>query len=252
MKSIKVRERSTEADAIGDKEGNISAADEERWNLEEEVAKAIEMGASLGLDFNGNEEEIIEIISLREEEDNARMKRRRIGALALFGYNGWLENKEMMSEAIKGWTECTVRGTKGFVLSLKVKASKIYMKKWLALNKREDSPLINIEEKLAEVERKANVEGWTEGLRNERLHFLLDYWKNLRKEEQMWKQKSIVRWLTEADTNSKFFHYMANGRRRKKFIEDICLDEVRCSDPRRVREGVACFFCESLQESGMA
>ncbi|KAK1553731.1 hypothetical protein Q3G72_002783 [Acer saccharum] len=42
------------------------------WNTEEEVAKVIEVGADLGFDYNGNEDEIVEYLSLREKEDDDR------------------------------------------------------------------------------------------------------------------------------------------------------------------------------------
>ncbi|KAI9186510.1 hypothetical protein LWI28_017996 [Acer negundo] len=40
-----------------------------RWNLEEEVAKIIETGKSLGFDFNNGEDEVAVFMAMREEED---------------------------------------------------------------------------------------------------------------------------------------------------------------------------------------
>ena len=40
----------------------------------------------------------------------------------------------------------------------------------------------------------------------------------LLKEEVHWRQKSRVKWIREGDCNSKFFHRVANGRRRQKLI----------------------------------
>ncbi|KAK3189441.1 hypothetical protein Dsin_029002 [Dipteronia sinensis] len=130
-------------------------------------------------------------------------------------YNGWLEEKELINAAVKEWVECKSGGSKGVVLASKIKACKLGIKRWLSLNKKTVSSLKRVEEKLAEVERKATIERWTEGLRKERIHLLSEYWKGLRKEEQMWRQKARVKWLNEGDTKSKFFHYMANGRKRK-------------------------------------
>ncbi|KAK2665490.1 hypothetical protein Ddye_004064 [Dipteronia dyeriana] len=43
-------------------------------------------------------------------------------------FNSWLEEKEMMKDSIKGWKECVVSCSKGFVFFSKVKASKTRLK----------------------------------------------------------------------------------------------------------------------------
>ncbi|KAK4840691.1 hypothetical protein QYF36_015822 [Acer negundo] len=42
------------------------------WNTEEEVAKVVQTGAALGLDYNGLENEIVEYLSLKETEEEGR------------------------------------------------------------------------------------------------------------------------------------------------------------------------------------
>lgn len=43
--------------------------------------------------------------------------------------------------------------------------------------------------------------------------------ENLKREENKWRQKSIVRWLVASDLNIKFFHLTTIVRRRKSFID---------------------------------
>ena len=42
------------------------------WNTVEEVSKVLEMGAALGFDYNGQEDEVAEYVTLREQEDVER------------------------------------------------------------------------------------------------------------------------------------------------------------------------------------
>lgn len=45
------------------------------------------------------------------------------------------------------------------------------------------------------------------------------------KEEISWCQKAKVKWFKEGDNNTKFFHRMANGSRKKKFISKLELED---------------------------
>ncbi|KAK2651627.1 hypothetical protein Ddye_011483 [Dipteronia dyeriana] len=103
----------------------------------------------------------------------------------------------MMTDAMLGWNEKVVVGSKGFQLFSKVNAAKLKMKQWIANGKRMVNNSKILEMKLEEVDNRAKREGWTQVLRNERTHVLSDLWKACRIEEQDWKQKSRVKWLLE-------------------------------------------------------
>ena len=47
----------------------------------------------------------------------------------------------------------------------------------------------------------------------------------LLKEEVHWRQSSRIKWIKEGDSNSKFFHRVANGRRKKKFIKSLVTED---------------------------
>ena len=73
--------------------------------------------------------------------------------------NWWLEDKEMMGAARRGWTDCKIAGSKGFILFSKAKASKVSLKIWLNFNKSNKLNSKILEERLGEVDAKAVVEG---------------------------------------------------------------------------------------------
>ena len=69
-----------------------------------------------------------------------------------------------------------------------------------------------------------------------------ELWRGIRKEEQMWSQKSRVKWLKERDKNTKFFHCWVNGRRRMNFIREIDIDGRKVTKPIEVKEGIKDYF----------
>ncbi|KAK0601649.1 hypothetical protein LWI29_026088 [Acer saccharum] len=106
---------------------------------------------------------------------------------------------------------------------------------------RKDGRGVGLKEQ-AEVDRKAILVGWSEELRQERLIILGEMWKGVRRDEQKWSQKSKVQWLKEGDKNTKFFHCLANGRKRMNFIGEIVIEGRKVSKPSEVKEGIAKYF----------
>ena len=157
-------------------------------------------------------------------------------------YNSWLEDGDLMNQAKEGWQGCKTRGSIGFVLASKMRASKRAIKIFLPNRIRESFSLKEFEGRLLEVDKKAVFEGWTDVFRQERLCIMGEMWKGVRRDEQMWCQKSRVQWLKEGDKNTKFFHCLANGRRRTNFIGEITLDGRKVTRPYEVKEEIAEFF----------
>lgn len=61
-------------------------------------------------------------------------------------------------------------------------------------------------------------------------------------EEVLWRQKSRVLWLKEGDKNYKFFHQMANVKKRSNFIGRIRRGQGFNENPMELKEEIAKFF----------
>ncbi|KAK3199679.1 hypothetical protein Dsin_023094 [Dipteronia sinensis] len=156
--------------------------------------------------------------------------------------NWWLEEKDMTDDAIKGWTNCVMSGTKGCVLFSKAKAVKMRSNNWVLASKGSMIQPSAVEKKLEVIDRMAAVEGWTVLLKGERSKLLEELWKSYRREEQTWRQKSLINWLVEGDKNTKKFHSVANGRKRRNFISDISFQGIKILDPTILRSNIFSFF----------
>ncbi|KAK2640722.1 hypothetical protein Ddye_022485 [Dipteronia dyeriana] len=112
--------------------------------------------------------------------------------------NWWLEEKDMMKEATKGWTECKVSGSKGVVLFSKAKATKIALKRWLKSNKLKVENPKELENKLVLIDTKAQKEGWTDQLRYQRLNLVKELWKAF---EARFSEDEVLLALLSCDGN---------------------------------------------------
>ena len=60
-------------------------------------------------------------------------------------------------------------------------------------------------------------------------------------EEIHWRQKLRALWLKEGDSNTRFFHKVANSHRRYNRVE-TCIDGVMSHDPNEVKEHIVQFY----------
>jgi hypothetical protein len=61
-------------------------------------------------------------------------------------------------------------------------------------------------------------------------------------EEIHWRQKSRALWLKEGDSNTWFFHKVANFHRRNNCVETLCIEGVMSHDPNEVKEHIVQFY----------
>ena len=95
-------------------------------------------------------------------------------------------------------------------------------------------------EKIDLLEQEGSITQDLFALRNLRKKELGDV---LLKEEVHWRQSSRIKWIKEWDSNSKFFHRVANGRRKKKFIKSwVTKDGENLSGSDDISEEILKYF----------
>ena len=98
------------------------------------------------------------------------------------------------------------------------------------LDVREETQPLTAEEKLEQTNLRTDIEKLT----------LL--------EEFSWRQKSRMLHLREGDTNTKFFHRMANSHRRNNGIENLMVDGILSSDQGMIADCITQFFMKLYSE----
>ncbi|WMV24639.1 hypothetical protein MTR67_018024 [Solanum verrucosum] len=74
--------------------------------------------------------------------------------------------------------------------------------------------------------------------------------KFLRLEEEFWRQKAGMKWFTEGDMNTKFFHSYVKGRRKRLHIAEIVTEHgITLTSNDQIGQAALEFFGEQFQEN---
>jgi hypothetical protein len=163
--------------------------------------------------------------------------------------NMWLQ-AEGFEELVKGWWRSYVyEGSPSYVFARKLKALKHDLKQWneevfgnVGANKKKlendlcELDLIAEERPLSDEE----ILKRDESSRNLEQHVFL--------EEVSWRQKSRALWLKEGDSNTKFFHRLANSHRRHNMIEALVVDGQLTEDRTVIKDHIVEFYAKLYSE----
>lgn len=126
----------------------------------------------------------------------------------------------------KRWNDCDVVGWEGYCFMQKLTYVKGKLRDWnrstfgnLKVNKAKLSKEVTCIDKMVEDGSRKKEE-----FSFKRSVVLGDLERNIKAEEIFWHQKAKYKWLKEGDGNSKFFHQLANGRKRKNLISSLVVD----------------------------
>ena len=163
--------------------------------------------------------------------------------------NMWLRVEDFLDKFKEWWQSDNFRGKPSFVLAKKLQALKYDLKMW---NKetlgnvlvRKDAALekLNYWDSLERLGSLSEEDRSSQRIaRDEFSHCAI-------LEEISWRQKSRALWLNEGDSNTKFFHRMANARRRGNFISSLTIRGVRLNKEEELKEGIGSYFKSLFEE----
>jgi hypothetical protein len=66
------------------------------------------------------------------------------------------------------------------------------------------------------------------------------------REEEYWRQRGHLKWTLQGDANTKYFHAVANGRRRKCTISTLSMDASFVSDKLEIQKLIYDFYRELM------
>ncbi|KAK2652578.1 hypothetical protein Ddye_012434 [Dipteronia dyeriana] len=161
--------------------------------------------------------------------------------------NGWLEDKALKEGVQKRWINCKNEKSTGLNLKQKIRTVRHHMKDVYKKNQSERNVIKEFEGELAKLEECATVNGWSIGLREKCSSILIRFWRQMRLDEQKWRQVSRVKWLKDGDRYSKYFHLLSNVRRKANFLGDNVISGKYCKGSTQVREGLLSFFKDQFK-----
>ncbi|KAJ9564765.1 hypothetical protein OSB04_000731 [Centaurea solstitialis] len=158
-------------------------------------------------------------------------------------FDAWLKEESLEPVVREAWSHESHSSEPDRVLRDKLKFVKQKIKEW---SKEKfgslDKKLEDARNECNRLENKAEEVGWTETERGKWLEsrkLCLDLEE---KKGGMLRQKAKLRWLTEGDENSKYFHATLKHRERKNTIRGLEINGEWVEDPKRVSAHIADFF----------
>ena len=142
----------------------------------------------------------------------------------------WLKAEGFLDKV--KWENYHFQGTPSYILAKKLTALKSDLKKWnetyfgnITVKKQQ------LWSKLNALDVKEDIQPLSEEEKLDQASFRADLEKAALLEEISWRQKSKVLFLKEGDSNTRFFHRMANSNRRNNCIENLMIDGAVTTNP---------------------
>ena len=151
----------------------------------------------------------------------------------------WLKPEGFLDKVKSWWENYHFQGTLSYILAKKLTTLKTDLKKW---NETDFGNIIVKKQQLWALDVKEDIQPLSEEEKLDQATFHVDLEKAALLEEISWRQKSKVLFLKEGDSNTRFFHRMANSNRRNNCIENLMIDGAMPTNQDRIVDHVEQFF----------
>jgi len=131
----------------------------------------------------------------------------------------WLSNPDFITAAEKIWLKPCRATSALHKIQQKLKLQKQYFKGW-GFNLQGDlrKQRKNVSEEIRELEAIEELDGLTNQHMLRKSWLIQENLKLLDQEEAYWHNRCHEEWLLKGDNNTKYFHKIVNGRKRKNTI----------------------------------
>ena len=164
--------------------------------------------------------------------------------------NMWLKTAGFTDRVHSWWNQYSFSGTPSFVLAKKLKALKEDIIQW---NRSEFGNVGRQKKKLLEalklLDAKEGELGLSEVETDERAEIRSQIQNLLSLEEVSWRQKSRMLCIKEGNNNTKFFHKVANSRRRYNHISMLEVEGVIYENESEMANQIVQFYKNLYKES---
>lgn len=149
------------------------------------------------------------------------------------------------------WKSRNVSGTASFIFASKLKTLRNEIKIWAKdMDSKAD---MLIKKNLEELDALDNLDmdGMLDDNGKERRGKLkTDLASNMSREAISWRQKARYKLLKEDEKNTKYFHFLANYKKKNNYIEEMCTNGERICGNGELRQKSREYYQNLYREDG--
>ncbi|KAM0062514.1 putative Endonuclease/exonuclease/phosphatase superfamily [Helianthus debilis subsp. tardiflorus] len=164
-------------------------------------------------------------------------------------YNSWLEFHGFVDFVLVKCNQFTFNGSGDLALATKLRWLKGKIKEWIGAEKKRGNELYSMRRNMvAELELLAEERDLNDAelnLRIESRQFMLEFDKQRQSDI---RQKSKVRWASEGDENTSYFHSIVNSNLSSNRINGVFIDEVWVTNPVVIKQQFFDYFAHLFKE----
>ncbi|XP_058783255.1 uncharacterized protein LOC131657925 [Vicia villosa] len=154
----------------------------------------------------------------------------------------WTSSMECLQVVKDSWSTNLV-GCPMFILDKKLKILKNNLKVWNRNNFGDVKVKVkNAEAHLQNIQMEIANSGYTDDLKEKETKAQYDMEAALNIEEEFWKEKARIKWQSDGDRNTKFFHTYANIKRKTNLISSLRINDSIVTDKNSLENHIVEHF----------